>query len=167
MPQTSGTVQAARTLPSGSDPLAVRTTFASDPREWLPGPGRAAVGEVQLRLTAGPVVRIAHATVGDVVVDGDTVSRRLRWRVPSPEDPTVDDRRLPAFDGVLVLHLTRERPVVIQIDGSYEPPGGAVGGVVDRLMGRHVANLTADTLLSEVIDALVSDSRKPQEAGYA
>ena len=62
-------------------------------------------------------------------------------------------RWLPNFDGTL-----RMRPSMpgtdLLLEGAYVPPGGALGAVFDRLVGRRFAHATAKALLEQIAATL-------------
>ena len=58
-------------------------------------------------------------------------------------------RGFPAFGATLTV---RRRGTITELvlEGSYEPPGGAVGRLFDRVIGRKLAAATMDAFLNQV-----------------
>jgi hypothetical protein len=53
----------------------------------------------------------------------------------------------PTFQGSLAISADTPKSSTISLDGAYEPPLGAVGKVFDAVVGRRIAEATADELL--------------------
>ena len=62
-------------------------------------------------------------------------------------------RGFPAFGATLtVARIDKNTELVLE--GSYEPPGGAVGRFFDRAVGRKLAARTMDAFLNQIVDNL-------------
>jgi hypothetical protein len=54
----------------------------------------------------------------------------------------------PAFDGILTLRAGEDyNESELELQGRYEPPGGAVGKLFDDVVGRRIAHATLGSLL--------------------
>lgn len=57
--------------------------------------------------------------------------------------------RFPSFGATLTVRaLGQETDLVLE--GSYEPPGGVVGQLFDRIVGQKLAARTMDALLDQL-----------------
>lgn len=62
----------------------------------------------------------------------------------------------PAFCGSLRMHPEGSRTELV-LSGEYQPPGGKLGEAFDAVIGKRVAEATAQTLLERLKDDLESD----------
>lgn len=58
-------------------------------------------------------------------------------------------RGFPAFGATLTVRPTGNDTDLV-LEGSYEPPGGVLGRLFDRVVGRRLAARTMDALLDEL-----------------
>lgn len=71
----------------------------------------------------------------------------------------------PDFDGELTVRADEDwNTAQLELRGVYIPPGGALGRAFDRVVGRHIASATAQSLLRSVADTLEARYHE-QEAG--
>jgi len=59
-------------------------------------------------------------------------------------------RAFPSFGATLTVRPAGEETDLV-LDGSYEPPGGVVGALFDRVVGHRLAARTMDGLLDELV----------------
>ena len=91
----------------------------------------------------------------DRTFEGDgVVSLPLRWR------PTWPAAAYPAFDGELELTRLSDGSAELWLLGSYQPPLGAVGRILDRAFLHAVAN----DAIRQVVDAMALRLQHPQAA---
>lgn len=62
----------------------------------------------------------------------------------------------PAFTGSLKMHPDGSRTELV-LSGEYEPPGGKLGEAFDAVIGKRIAEATAQTLLEQLQQDLESD----------
>ncbi len=119
-----------------------------------PTAGRSADGSFLLRLRSslwsrefGKRVRI---TVGVATQSGERVVLPVTWQA--------EPARLlfPRFDGALELEPVSSFASLLTLTGSYEPPLGTVGAMVDVTLLRDRAEQTAQDLLALLSQELVS-----------
>ena len=68
---------------------------------------------------------------------------RVRWEPKSGA--------YPVFDGELTVRADENyRSCLLELKGAYRPPGGALGGAFDEVVGRHIAAATANALLERL-----------------
>jgi len=72
-------------------------------------------------------------------------------------------RAFPRFGAVLTVR-PRNGTSTLSLEGSYDPPGGWLGRLFDRLVGERLANRTMDALLREIKDYI---ERQPPPRGGA
>jgi hypothetical protein len=65
---------------------------------------------------------------------------------------------LPDFKGSLRMRIASPRTLLI-LDGTYVPPGGALGAFFDALIGNRIATGTAASLLAAIAQALTDRER--------
>jgi hypothetical protein len=57
----------------------------------------------------------------------------------------------PVFDGELTVRADETyESSLLELKGSYRPPGGAFGAAFDEVVGKHVASATAQALLERI-----------------
>jgi hypothetical protein len=100
----------------------------------------AVPGLPEMTLTRDSVVRVARADHrGEMIARFD-----VSWQ-PSGGGP------YPAFAGSLSIANAEDyQSCVLQLDGTYEPPLGALGATFDAVIGRAVAESTGRDLLERV-----------------
>jgi len=81
---------------------------------------------------------------------------RIRWEAGTSRGiPT------PGFEGTLSLGAGEDySETTIHLEGTYEPPGGAVGRAFDELIGRRFAHATLTALLSGVGEELRAEHER-------
>ncbi|MGB8266962.1 MAG: hypothetical protein WCE44_11595 [Candidatus Velthaea sp.] len=73
----------------------------------------------------------------------------------TPQDTLI----LPRFEGAFTATETGAESCRLELAGTYLPPGGVIGIVVDALAGRRVARTTLETLLATMGTEIESDYR--------
>ncbi|MFT5221855.1 MAG: hypothetical protein ACI867_000150 [Glaciecola sp.] len=118
------------------------------PGAIFPGSRASGPGQWRVPLHAGPVTREVDVHLGEVWLWGDGRWRSLTWEpCPVPHEFLPVERVLPSFVGELGL-TTGNRSLVLT--GSYHPPLGLVGTVVDTAALNAVARVTARQLLGDI-----------------
>lgn len=59
-------------------------------------------------------------------------------------------RGFPSFGAILTVRPTGKETDLV-LEGSYEPPGGVVGALFDRIVGQKLAARTMDDLLDQLV----------------
>jgi hypothetical protein len=71
----------------------------------------------------------------------------------------------PGFDGTLTIQAGEDYDACdLDLDGRYDPPGGAVGKLFDEMAGGRIAHATLGSLLDGVRDELHAEHERT-EAG--
>lgn len=65
----------------------------------------------------------------------------------------------PTFDGTLSLSPVGRNAVELWLQGSYAPPFGAIGELLDRTVLRHAAERSLTSFLRRIADDLVADAK--------
>ena len=61
----------------------------------------------------------------------------------------------PEFNGELTVRADETyKTSILELTGSYRPPGGALGAAFDWAAGSRIATLTAQTLLRQIADGM-------------
>ncbi len=114
-------------------------------------------GECMLSLalpvgTDHEIGRIVKAQTEKLPGSGNYTSR---YRVAWAAGLTARGIPTPAFEGTLAISAGEDYDeTALQINGTYEPPGGNVGRAFDDLLGRRMAHATMSALLSGVGEEL-------------
>jgi hypothetical protein len=78
-----------------------------------------------------------------------------RYAISWPAGTTPHGIPTPGFEGVVAVGAGEDYgETTIQLDGRYDPPGGAVGRAFDAVVGRRIAHATLGALLSGVGEEL-------------
>jgi hypothetical protein len=110
-------------------------------------------------LHAGSMTQSAIVTIGRLHKLGEmTPHYALHWEAG-------DKSRYPVFDGELGIDGDDTYETLrLVLEGSYTPPGGIAGRAFDAVVGRHIADLTAKTLLKEIGGAIELDYAAAEKA---
>jgi hypothetical protein len=148
-------VIAAVTVPAGAMPQA-RQRLVGSPRAWLPSSPRRAGRAWRVDVRLGQWQHPVRATVGAVWSGGGDTWRSLRWVPLQESNPGARNRRLPDFTGRIGLRHQGDSDGVLLLLGTYDPPGGWVGGALDALVLHKAAQRTVNDLLDDVRERLTA-----------
>ncbi len=95
----------------------------------------------------------------DPVRRGDTITVPLRWEAVG----AVGDL-FPVLDADLILARDGDDRVRLGLSGSYRPPFGRAGAVLDRALMKRVAAATIRSLLESVADSIADPAPEPRSA---
>ena len=108
--------------------------------------GLIRVGPLGSALGASKLVEV-HCR--DLTATSDSAGLALRWEATGPGGGL-----FPALDADITLAPVGEHATVLALAGTYRPPLGAVGAVLDRAVLYRVASATVRDFLSRVADAI-------------
>jgi len=78
----------------------------------------------------------------------DTANYTSRYSIAWTAGTTARGIPTPAFEGKLTLRAGEDYDESeLELEGRYEPPGGAVGKLFDDVVGRRIAHATLGSLL--------------------
>ena len=76
--------------------------------------------------------------------------------------------RYPSFRGTLTVRADEDYTgAILELEGSYAPPMGAMGQVFDAALGRRIAGSTMRRLLSSIGDEMTSRYEREEAAKVA
>lgn len=129
--------------------------FRAAPDPWLPTPlRRNGVGHWQLYLWAGEIGVLVDCGVGAARWQGANWRRPVTWRPLRGDTDSLLSRAVPSFCGALEIAQRGDDDVELILAGTYRPPGGAAGSLVDRLALHRLARRTAKTFAATVAERL-------------
>jgi hypothetical protein len=139
----------------------VRRRLVDGERPWLAPLAAAAFHEgeatvVSLGLDGAQIPLDKQVAVDlDAPLDQeDFVAIPIRWRATGPAG------LFPALDGHLEASRMGDSRTHLSLQGRYEPPGGHLGRLLNRMAFHHVAEASVRSFLHRVADALETD-RQP------
>lgn len=143
----------AAVRPTGAIPLMVER-FSADPGEWLPSPatpkGRH---RWEIELSVAGAHRRVIAEIGDVWRVGDALWRSCSWWPLEEQGDWVEGpKMLPTFHGSLGLSGGLGSRLVLS--GSYDPPLGALGRFLDKVLLGRLAGRSALGMLEQLAQRL-------------
>ncbi|MBV8364134.1 MAG: hypothetical protein JO193_06165 [Candidatus Eremiobacteraeota bacterium] len=92
------------------------------------------------RVQASHQVNVAYEVKKAAGNEADAIS--LAW------DP--QDKMMPRFAGVLHAERSEGAHSTLILEGTYNPPFGAVGAAFDAVLGQRIASATANSLLEDI-----------------
>jgi hypothetical protein len=149
--------------PVATDPWPAIEQFLREPTHWAPLPAtRLSDGRTLTTVHLGPLLHRVALTVGEPWSLPDAVSRPLAWQPCDANGVPTHERMLPGFDGRLTLR--HEADVIhMVLEGTYVPPGGALGAAADRLVLHRSGEATARTLVEDIVTRLLTASIRPPD----
>ncbi len=115
-------------------------------REW--GTGLARVGPLD---SAPWGTRLVEVRFRDLVHHGESALLALRWEAAGPGGGL-----FPVLDADITLTPAGESATALSLAGSYRPPLGKVGAVLDRVVLRRAAAATIRGFVERVGDAVAN-----------
>jgi len=107
---------------------------------------RAEAGGPDAIIVAGPLRRRVRVTFGlstDATEPGRSHEElRIRWSARTPW--------LPDFSGTLQFRIASVDTTMLLLRGAYRPPGGSAGRAFDALVGRSIAQTTANAFVLRI-----------------
>lgn len=108
------------------------------------------------------LARVVTATTERTSKDANYASHyALRWDAGR----TASGIPTPGFAGTLAVGAGEDyNETRLELEGTYEPPGGAIGRAFDDLVGRRLAHATLTALLSGVGEELRAEHERIERA---
>ena len=106
----------------------------------------------------GPVPglsRLAEVRLRDLAGSDDRAALALRWEAIGPGSGL-----FPVLDANLTLTAAGEQASSLTLTGTYRPPAGAMGAILDRTILHQVAAATIREFLARVAETIASPTAK-------
>jgi hypothetical protein len=104
-----------------------------------------------LAVPAGEGHEIARAVTATTRRQPENGSYSSRYLIAWDAGRTMGGLPTPGFSGTLTLGAGEDYgETALQLDGRYDPPGGAAGRAFDEIVGRRIAHATMHELLGGV-----------------
>lgn len=100
---------------------------------------------------APALTRLVRARFDHLVLRGDTAVLTFRW-----EATGTGADLFPVLDADITLTPAGDDATLLRLDGSYRPPLGAAGAILDRAVMHRVASATIRSLLRQISQALAN-----------
>jgi len=134
-------------------PMSVATAYA---QSFL---RLAEAGGPEARVFAGPLRRSVRMTFGSSIdtTEPGRVNEQLqiRWSGRTTW--------LPDFAGTLHFRIASIQTTMLMLNGSYAPPGGRAGAIFDALLGKRIAQATANDFVRRIAAELERSETEWQE----
>jgi methionine aminopeptidase len=133
-----------------ADPLAtfrVATNAASDRAESVAAALRVNIAGVDV----GKELRIS---IGEAVETVAQVGRQPSVRIPIEWEAADRPGLFPLMKGALSLYPITDTETQLDFAGTYAPPMGALGGVLDSVVGHRIADASVHRFLADVAQHL-------------
>ncbi|MGC2243239.1 MAG: hypothetical protein WBA06_06390 [Candidatus Aquilonibacter sp.] len=117
------------------------------------------------RSTLSVYLRDLHASVHgeiSIPVTVDVVDRPVRWEYAITIRATSDTAFFPRFEGTLSITPVGSQSE-LWLQGSYEPPFGPIGALLDRTVLRHAAERSLRSFLQRIADDIASGERSAEK----
>ena len=132
----------------------------ADDGAWLAPLASAAAGEGEaLRLRVGPLEALPMLGKSVTVRVGQSISRSDVTVVPLTWQATSAPGLFPVLSADLEVASLGEHMTQLTLHGRYDPPLGAVGRRMDRLLMHRIAEATVRGFLSRLADGLAGLER--------
>jgi hypothetical protein len=124
---------------------------------------REPLDELRVTVGGGTLGRPVTAEIGPVLVGGrcvgierGTLEIPVRWRAARHAV------LFPTMRGRLVVRNAGYHTIVVRLVGTYRPPFGPLGWIIDWVFGRHAATASLERYLHTVATRLEATLRKHQ-----
>ncbi len=126
------------------------------------GPSAQSGVATRLELTVpGPGLELTKNVVAQFAPSTDPMHFDQPWKLHW--DPK--SRRYPEFDGELTVRADETyESSLLEMRGSYRPPGGALGTAFDWAAGSRIATATAQELLKRIGNEMESRYQRDEQA---
>ncbi len=114
------------------------------------------------RLTLAAQLADLHVgVVGEVKIPTEVyiADRAVRWEFGLSIRAASNEGIFPTFEGTLSLTPVGGKAAELWLQGSYEPPFGAIGEVLDRTVLRHAAERSLLSFMQRIVDDVVADAK--------
>ena len=134
---------------------------------WLLDASQSAYGagatDLARAAPPGPVrgkSRLVNVHFLDLAAYDGSAHLGLRWEAIGP-----GGQLFPALDADITLSPAGEHATTLTLAGVYRPPPGNLGGEVDQVVLRRVAEATIETFVDRIAGAIVAPVRRLKPGG--
>ena len=132
---------------------------------WLAKASEAAYGEnvtglLRVGLSGFAVTKLVQVSFLDPIYRDDVMSVGLRW-----EAAGTTGGLFPVLDATITIGHEGEETARLALAGSYRPPLGRLGAVLDTALLHRVATATVRSLVRSVTEAITSPAPAENEIG--
>jgi len=124
--------------------------------------GEGLTGLIRAGPASSPALTpLVHARFREPLTRNEAVVLILRWEVTGPGGVL-----FPVLDADIRLTPDGDEVTVLKLDGSYRPPLGAIGAVLDQAAMHRLATTTIRSFVGSIAGALVNPAlaRPPGQA---
>jgi hypothetical protein len=123
---------------------------------WLAEASQAAYGETVTGLlrvgpAGGVAAKLVQVSFLDPIYRGDSMSVGLRW-----EAAGTTGSLFPVLDATITIRPEGENTARLALVGSYRPPLGRLGAVLDTALLHRIATATVRSLVRSMTEAITS-----------
>lgn len=104
--------------------------------------------------------RLVNVHFLDRAAYGGSAYLGLRWEAIGP-----DGQLFPALDADIALSPAGEHATTLTLAGVYRPPPGNLGGELDQVVLRRVAEATIQTFVDRIAGAIIAPVRRLKPGG--
>ena len=104
--------------------------------------------------------RLVNVHFRGLAADGGSARLTLRWEAIGP-----GGQLFPALDADIALSPAGEHATTLTLAGVYRPPPGNLGGELDQVVLRRVAEATIETFVDRIAGAIVAPVRRLKPGG--
>lgn len=125
------------------------------PQNWMPGMYESATGtitQLEADTPIGRLARFARMNVGAARLDRNRVVVPITWRSLEAQP------LFPTFTGNIRLKRLPSGVNLLEIEGSYEPPGGRLGRAADGALLAAIAKETIEDFVERIGSVLARDA---------
>ena len=134
---------------------------------WLLDASQSAYGagatDLARAAPPGPVrgkSRLVNVHFRDLAADGGPAHLALRWEAIGP-----GGELFPTLDADITLSPAGEHGTTLTLAGVYRPPPGNLGGELDQVVWRRVAQATIQMFVNRIADAIIAPGPATEPGG--
>lgn len=146
-------------LPLVGEAAPLQAAFRGDPKRWLPRARHVGPDQWRIPVHGCRLRRPVVVTLGTPWEVGRCTWRSIAWEPVAHESDAVPiEHLLPSLQGELGLDVRDDGAMTMVLSASYEPPGGALGALLDYTALHRVARTTLRRFLADVSAGLTAEA---------
>jgi hypothetical protein len=111
------------------------------------------------RVGVAGLSRLVRVQVCELAATGDSAGLAIRWEAAAPGGGL-----FPVLDADIRLAAAGDGMTLLTLAGSYRPPFGPVGEMLDRAVLHHVAAATVENFVSQVARGITGHNGQAETA---